>query len=85
MSSGHPKRPLLNVEKTLRSPEEQELLEHIKAVNVKRLELEQEATCLHRRGDIEGTVRKKKACEEARRYLNSLVARHKKLYWRRPT
>ncbi len=71
----------LNVEK---SPQELELLGHIREVNERRLELGHECSQLHSKGDVDGSVRKKRAAEEARRYLNRLVARHKKLYRRRP-
>ncbi len=82
--SGQTKRPDLDVVTASKSPPEIALLTHIREVNDKRLELEYESLLLNRHGDVAGSVRKKKACEEARRYLNTLVAKHKRLYSRRP-
>lgn len=79
-TSGLPERPELILDK---SPQEIALLTHIKEVNDKRLELGREAIQLHNNGDLDGCLRKKRGCAEARKYLNSLVAKHKRLYWRR--
>lgn len=68
-----------------RSPQESELLRHIKEVNEKRVQLGYESLLFNRSGNVEGAVKKQRAAEEARRYLKTLFARHKKLYWRRGT
>ena len=82
-ASGQTKRPELNVEKRRRL--RQESLQHIRAVNEKRQELEYASFLLNRKGDIQGAVRKKRGAEEARRHLNALIANHKKRCWRLQT
>lgn len=66
--------------KTLRTAEEQQILEHIKAVNEKREQLLYEASLLNSQGKIDASIRKKRGAEEARRYLNKLCAQHKRQY-----
>lgn len=67
-----------------RSPQESQLLQQIRDVNEKRQQLLYESNLYNRSGNVEGAVRKQRAAEEARRYLNTLVARHKRFYRRRP-
>lgn len=67
-----------------RSPQESQLLQQIRDVNEKRQQLLYESTLCNRIGNVERAVRKQRAAEEARRYLNTLVSRHKRYYRRRP-
>jgi hypothetical protein len=81
VSSGHESEVDLNVEqRQQKSPEELQLLNHIKEVNEKRLQLGYESLLLTRNGNIEEAVKKRRAGDESRRYLNKLVMRHKKLF-----
>ena len=65
-----------------RTAEETDLLRKIKSVNDRKTELEQEADALHREGKINEMVRKRRAIEEARRYLNILCAKHRKKFYK---
>lgn len=79
-----PKKRLdLDVDTASKSPPEIALLTHIREANDKRLQLRYEASLCNRRGDVAGAVRKERAVEEARRYLNKLTTKHKRHYGRR--
>ncbi len=82
-SGGQIKRPDLNVEKMLKSPQEIALLQQIRDSNDAIKHLEAEYLSLFRQGKIDACVKKHRGIEFAKKYINGLCAKHKKLYRRR--